>query len=45
MCGIMRPPARPGGVVVEIALAGGIVVRLPAGTEPRYVSELLRALR
>ncbi|HVP62952.1 MAG TPA: hypothetical protein VMT11_20520 [Myxococcaceae bacterium] len=43
--GSAAPSARPAGAVVEIALAGGIVVRLPAGTEPRYVSELLRALR
>ena len=43
--GSAAPVARPGGAVVEIALTGGIVVRLPAGTEPHYVGELLRALR
>jgi hypothetical protein len=43
--GSAAPVARPGGAVVEIALTGGIMVRLPAGTEPRYLGELLRALR
>lgn len=42
--GSAAPGARP-GAAIEIALAGGVLVRLPAGTEPRYVGELLRALR
>jgi len=43
--GSAAPSARPGGAVVEIALAAGIMVRLPAGTDPRYLADLLRALR
>ena len=42
--GSAAPVARP-GAAIEIALTGGIVVRLPIGTEPRYLGELLRALR
>jgi len=42
--GSAAPTARL-GAAIEIALAGGVLVRLPAGTEPRYVGELLRALR
>lgn len=42
--GSAAPTARP-GAAIEIALAGGVLVRLPVGTEPRYVGELLRALR
>ena len=42
--GSAAPVARPGGAV-EISLGADIVVRLPAGTEPRYLGELLRALR
>jgi len=42
--GSAAPMARP-GAAIEIALAGGVLVRLAAGTEPRYVGELLRALR
>jgi hypothetical protein len=43
--GSAAPEARPRGAAVEIALTGGVVVRLPAGTELRYLAELLRALR
>jgi hypothetical protein len=42
--GSAAPVARP-GAAIEIALGGGVLVRLPVGTEPRYVGELLRALR
>ena len=42
--GSTAPVARS-GAAIEIALAGGVLVRLPVGTEPRYVGELLRALR
>ena len=43
--GSAAPSARPGGAVVKVALTAGIVVRLPAGTDPRYLADLLRALR
>ena len=42
--GSAAPVARL-GAAIEIALAGGVLIRLPVGTEPRYVGELLRALR
>ena len=42
--GSAAPTARP-GAAIEIAPAGGVLVRLPVGTEPRYVGELFRALR
>jgi hypothetical protein len=38
-------PRGAAGVGIEIAVADGVLVRLPPGTEPRYLAELLRALR
>jgi len=42
--GSAAPEARRGSAV-EVALADGVVVRLPLGTDPRYLADLLRALR
>jgi hypothetical protein len=39
------PKARVPLALLEVALAGGIVLRFPAGTDAKYVAELCAALR